>query len=428
MVAPGTDLEASPLTLRIQTSAPEQADWSRWDELAAEAGLYSSAAWVRRAAGSSSSATIGTVLDQTRVVAMFCCSVITKREGLSFDPYRLLLTDNPVRRDVNNFEWSPEASPETIMLPLERDMSGDDPDCFLPMVVCGSTGERDNRLLIAPGLSEEQRVAVVHAIMGHLEEVASHQRAQTILLPYYPARDALLVHRARPDLLSIYTMVRHPLTVPSSFDEYLGSLKKESRRDARRRMGLYAERGFRTVRLAWADHVPRVRALLAEASKKYNGSIDVDRALAEMAAPEFEAVVFAALEGEQPIGVEQFLGLGREWAARVGGYHDASATTGCAYFNLLYYEPVRTAIAAGISQIDYAMGLTRMKVGCGTTASPRFFSMKIASPDLVSELVQHALPRARRALELLEALLARHHRALDEVVTAREVTRLQEGR
>jgi hypothetical protein len=403
----------------------EKANWEEWDRLAAPGGVFLSSGRLRERLKPES--LIGYVYDGSECVAVFCLSVVTRHEvPPDLDPYRMLLANAPpIQVDPTNPEWSIEASPATPFIPIERDVSSDDPDCCFPMVVVGAHSEPENALLLAPQLTSDEKMSVFDAIVDAAEYFGRERAARSVVLPYYPISDAEIAARSAKGLVSVPTNVRHIASMPATFEEYLAGLARRARSQARRRIRSYQEHGLRTeVLVDWRDRIPEIRALL-EAFRNKHGHIDPDEVIRELNTDGIVSLVLGARSGDSLVGVCLAEGVQGRMVARAIGCSDQAPKGASVYFNLAYYELIRVALQCGVRHLDWGFGMTRMKVALGATASPRFLIIKHEDPALNRELSSYGLPRALRALELTDHILERHGRDRDEVARSIALTKNQ---
>jgi hypothetical protein len=402
----------------------EDIDWVAWDRLAGDRSVFQTSAWYRKYA--TSAWRFCRLEDAGSVLAFHAHSLVASlpQTHRTLDPYQQLLHPSPAWRPALEGEYSPRNNPATPFTPRERDTSLDDASCCFPAVMSGETITHhtcpESRLLIEPTLSDAERLEVARSILGYLEAFARDSGARTVLLPYHTAEDASLLLRADPSLVAVYIYARHFIEVPDSFDRYLETLGGESRADARRNMRIYERAGCRTLELDGKEWSPQIRALIESQNTRTANLYDAEAILTEIAAPALPLAVLGGIANGELVGFSTFAKTASIWQNRHTGFGPL-ARKASAYFNLVYYDSVRLGVERKVPIIDYSYMMSRIKTDVGATASPRFFLIKAFDQKLDGLLRTYALPRARDALDNLDALLARYRRPSSDLAASIKV-------
>lgn len=156
------------------------------------------------------------------------------------------------------------------------------------------------------------------------------------------------------------------------FDDYLASLPRRRRTEARRELRRLAEAGM-TVRATEVAHPPPdVVELKRGHSAKYNGvpSRGIRARLEGLCAG--GALLFRAEIAGTLVGYALFVTHDGVWYCVSTGMDYTRPDARHAYFATVFYEPVRLAYGAGVRRLHYGQGSTRAKTarGCAATELP----------------------------------------------------------
>jgi uncharacterized protein len=162
-----------------------------------------------------------------------------------------------------------------------------------------------------------------------------------------------------------------------SFDEYQDGWPRNRRRGIARDIAAFRDSGCVLSRGRFADHYGEMAPLLASLQARY-GALDsvpiIHQRLAEQAQIlDDHAVCFFCWKRSAMVAFALFYEWESELYARVVGFdYEALPEDSRAYFSILFYEPIRFAIANKFRAIHYGRGTTEAKVRRGAILEPRW--------------------------------------------------------
>lgn len=160
----------------------------------------------------------------------------------------------------------------------------------------------------------------------------------------------------------------------ATFDDYVASRPKQRRATVRGETRRFREAGFEVeaggVELLTDDLAP-----LHAAWRGRHGPAPDPEDLRALYAAVRAAVgpamrMFVARLDGRPVAFSQFYEHGGVLYSRALGFDYGAVEGAFAYFNMIFYEPVRWAVAAGVSEVRYSMGSTDAKVARGCRLVP----------------------------------------------------------
>lgn len=211
-------------------------------------------------------------------------------------------------------------------------------------------------LTVGPGEDSRQKV---DQLVGEVIDWARNRRMSSISFLYVPPNEKVL----QTSLLN-RGLVRLPLTlncelsIPGmSFDDYLESLPGGRRNSVRRELREVADSGLVIRRRPLDECLEEVVRLRLSLKKKYGRSQNEPKArraftgLMENFPPD-NLFLFSAEADGSMVSFSLYLAKGTTWHALLTGTEYDDPRWKFAYFDLLFYTPIRHAYEAGARLLD----------------------------------------------------------------------------
>jgi predicted N-acyltransferase len=260
-----------------------------------------------------------------------------------------------------------------------------------------------------PYCTDDTEVGRAAALSGMLAAIEDHAERQgwSLAIDSVPADDAAMV-AACTERGYLRTVARPWADMRvdwGSWDDYLKAAARHSKRAATNiRTELNHARRDNLAITEWREtslSEPELHRLVVEHEARLNARESpyqpgLFARLAEALGEDFKVLV-GSCEGRTQ-GVVAFFRMGRRVYLTYPGLVHERDRAGAAYFNLMFYHPIRLAIALGIERIAFGNGVLAAKVrrGCTVRAGALFFR-----------------PRARALRAALRAPVALHRRGLE---------------
>jgi hypothetical protein len=367
-----------------------------WDEVSAFAGFYSSAGWLRlvHQPGTHYIA----VRKADTVLGVMSC-FLARGNGIL-----------PAYSD-----------PAHLLLGVPDDRRVPD-DLLYPVLFCGAVRGYSNRLLVRTELDGATRTQVLGLLLAQVQGIARREAARLVAFGYLPAAEAKeladLDDRLRP-VFAESECFAGPLV---SFDDHLAQMRSHRRNQTRRQLRRFAGSGLRIDQ----RRLPEVKLPLAEliaGHERHHGSpcttqeVVDDFELRIALGLEDKIRVFCAWQGETLVGSTLFFVHGRTYYSReFGGDFQVPRDAGL-YFNCTFYEPMRAAFEAGMTEIHYGLAALDAKVWRGCHVRPLVFVLGPSGP-WPAEVHQVLVAAARARLDAEATILRQYH---DEPDVRREL-------
>jgi hypothetical protein len=264
-----------------------------------------------------------------------------------------------------------------------------DPARWRPALVAGGRAGYETELLLRPGLSASTRRDVLAAMVSRLRRLGKAWGAAATAFMYLTpdaARELAPVLGAQPLLATASSAI--PLAGCATFDDYLDRLGGHRRRRVRHEI-LEFERSGLTIREArLSDTVGVLAPLLTEHHGRY-GLTDSREMLAAHLGKHAEhlddlAHVLLCQDGGTTVGALLAYEWEDGWYARAVGLADGLRG---AYFNLVYYAPIRMAVERGAGRYVVGPSTIGAKVKRGAVLEPRW-SLLDGTGHLADDLEQ----------------------------------------
>ena len=246
----------------------------------------------------------------------------------------------------------------------------------LPLVVVGPpVSGTEHRLLVRPGLSEEERVAAVRKLVERVEAIGEEIGARVVSFAHLRLPNLKTLLTVRPDAIPAVAGAMMFLDVPPSFEEWLERLRAKSRQNVRREMRHFAEAGLRNEIHRFDECRSFVEPLYLESLQRH--SEGYGEHLSEMTRTTFEAChsaneysrVFVTMAGDRPVGASVRFRWGTLYQSK-GNVHDTSVGKKAAlYFNQVN-AAVMEACREGVKTIDFGGAANEAKLLRGCRATP----------------------------------------------------------
>lgn len=329
-----------------------------WDHAVKGQGLFLSYEWLK--------AEVERPLDRShyllardregRAAAAAVCFMVEPGTYSCYDPNRLLLPDGCLA-GMHAGEESPGGCAASPLAGFSY-----------PILTCVSPG-------FLPGIGQRgDSEEVVDGLLDVVDQVAADSGASAKAFLYLRSSGQELVQERlsqrgyRPFVVGAENVLAMRW---ASFDDYLASQGKHKRWKFEHEIESFARSGLR-VRVTGPEGLTADLApLLANVQRKYGHEASLEKIRADQkrirAHLGSSVRVFRAERDGRTVGFSLFYEYDDLlWSRSVGFDYDRLGHDFC-YFNLLFYEPIRFAIEAGLAGIHYSTGAYQAKVsrGCG---------------------------------------------------------------
>lgn len=258
------------------------------------------------------------------------------------------------------------------------------PDSILyPSAICGPRWGFKNHLLVRPDLTGPARRAALARLVETAQGFAREAGAPLLVFPYLAEPEVReLEDVLGPGAISALVGLEGYLEVPPSFEAYLaGNPRRQSmvRRECRR----FQAHRFQVELRRLSECRDAITPLVTASIIKYfpgatweQFSAAVRDLLIEGPIPHLDAAsrVFVATRDGQPLACSVLFECdGVLYARMVGNDYQKVEKESSAYFNLLFYAPLRQAIQDGIRQIHVGLESMDTKVHRGCRVRALYF-------------------------------------------------------
>lgn len=357
-----------------------------WDEVSTFAGFYSSSGWLRLV---HQPGTRYIAVHQAGTVLGVMSCFLARSNGI-LPPY---------------------SDPVHLLLGVPDDRSVPD-DLLHPVLFCGAVRGYSTRLLVREQLDGATRKQVLGHLLAAVQGVARQDAARLIAFGYLPAAEAKeladLDDRLRP-IFAESECFAGPLV---SFEDHLAGMRSHRRNQTKRQLRRFADSGLRIDQ----RRLPEVMVPLAEliaGHERHHGvpcttqEVVDDFELRIALGLEDRIRVFCAWRGETLVGGTLFFVHGRTYYSReYAGDFQVPRDAGL-YFNCTFYEPMRAAFEAGMTEIHYGLAALDAKVWRGCRVRPLVFVLAPSEP-WPAEVHQVFVAAARARLDAEAAILRQY--------------------
>lgn len=166
----------------------------------------------------------------------------------------------------------------------------------------------------------------------------------------------------------------------SSFDNYLNSLNGNRRKKIRKEIETFNKMSFTIKKKGCKIFGKETAKLQSNLQKKYGHGGDISRlkkGYRRITKYLSKYVTNFIIEKDNNIyGVGIFYLKDNKYYAKAAGFDYNLIEGSYAYFNLVFYEPIRDSILNGIKEIDYGIGSVEAKLLRGCIIKPLFWAIK----------------------------------------------------
>lgn len=255
-------------------------------------------------------------------------------------------------------------------------------------------------------LDESQRDHAARLLADGFGELAASRGAATSCVLYLPEASDPHLERALRGRGYLPTLLDSDCYLDVEWGEFTGYLNHFS---SSRRISLAADmRRFAsagcTVEIGGAELLSdELAPLQAATQQRYDHPADPARFRRWFAKVKSElpghARVCVARRGASPIGFALFCESEGELYARSAGFDYERLNGECCYFNVVYYEPIRYAIANGLRRINYGLEAydAKLKRGCDLRLQRGWFRFPAEVQEPYAEFLRlHAEAQSAR--------------------------------
>lgn len=250
---------------------------------------------------------------------------------------------------------------------------------FYPAAVVGVRAGYSTHFPCLPESATQAGRVVMAALLDRCQQEARRGAARSLSLLYLPEDVLARATEVLPGTVRVIPAGADAVLRVNwhSFDDYQDGWPRNRRRGIARDIAAFQDSGCVLSRGRFADHYGEMAPLLASLQARY-GALDslpiIRQRLAEQAQILDErAVCFFCWKRSAMVAFALFYEWEYELYARVVGFdYEALPEDSRAYFSILFYEPIRFAIANKVRAIHYGRGTTEAKVRRGATLEPRW--------------------------------------------------------
>jgi predicted N-acyltransferase len=263
---------------------------------------------------------------------------------------------------------------------------------FIPAVICGPPNGYGSHFVISKETNSNQYPLIQDMIVDSVEDIAIRNNASVFfrnVMGYEKDLISLLTRR------KYYKTVNLPLNYIdikwSSFNEYRISLSEKHpsmKKSIPRQINKNRKSGVIIKKLTSIDgQQQRLFELIEMNHLKYKNPITLKPDFLERVNENFgnDAAIYIAVKEDKIIGINVELKKDKEaFIANVGIDHNR-AQNDLTYFNLMFYEPIKDAIAEGLKRIYYGNSLykTKSRRGCNIDDTYIFFLSSMSKRKFV---------------------------------------------
>ncbi|PWR09473.1 hypothetical protein DKT68_12000 [Micromonospora acroterricola] len=279
---------------------------------------------------------------------------------------------------------------------LERPLSPEEHDAFLPALLVGSRAGYHGAVAISAELTGDRRDAVLTALFTEVEALAARLGAASVALLYTPAENVATYQAAWDRAIGpgsrgpVPAMLSAEAVLPAPGGDISDrAAEAADRREWRRERRRYDDTVDRVETVRLSECVDVIAPLLGATQRKYGGpdtDADMHRYFA-FQVPALDAYSLVLLEyaGDAVVGFS----LNYLWPdgvyVRAAGFDKLAAPY--SYFNLTMYRPRDLAAVRGLSAVHLGAGTYGAKRARG--AEPRWTAGLVRPPaDVSAELAQ----------------------------------------
>jgi predicted N-acyltransferase len=365
-------------------------DTAGWDRLGGGC-LFTSSAWLRAVDGifAPHSAFVTARDDRDRLVAGLAAYLVEPDAYLFVNPPRLL-TAAPLQGPLDALPAAERARARALTASLGPRLA-----LRYPVAVCASPFTAESGIV---GRVDHPDVAAA-LLDGFAEVAAGWGAVGTAVLflaePEHPALAAAL--RERGHAASLMAARCHLDLGWASFDDYVASLWRKRRWKVRNELRAFAASGLR-AEVVGGERIPelvdRIAPLFANLQRRYGHDASVESARAtilwvwEHLAP-LTRVVLVTDAGRVVAFHLLFSAAGTVYAYLVGQTYEPVAGGASPYFEAVFYEPIRLAVAEGARRYDLGSEGYEAKLARGGRLTPTagFFALGGDVDGEVAELL-----------------------------------------
>jgi len=370
-------------------------DSALWQELDQGRSFYLSYDWLHSIEGvltPDSFYLIVSSSDTHQPLAALPCYLISNESTyLFFNVPKLLLSQESITT-AGQFLSSEESSCLNELATASRLYQ----QALYPTLLCVAPYGYISAICYRSGLTANESQKITNFIINALNDLASTCGAKCIAFLYVPEqedpflRETLLEHNYLPMLLNANAVL--PVEW-KSFDEYLMTRTKKRRWTIRDDMRKFQSQGL-TIRYDDVSALTEQFApLQLNMQRKYGHRSDLLWAIRgyEQIKQNLAswARVFTVYKDTQPLAFALFYEKDGIYYCKQAGFDYEQLGNSSCYFNLVFYEPIRQAIARGIRSIHYGLESyeTKLSRGCYLQKLWGYFSFPQGIPPQLADCI-----------------------------------------
>lgn len=223
-------------------------------------------------------------------------------------------------------------------------------------LIAGARRGYVNTFPVSDALSDHERRHVLGALLDEVERESAAAAGDGALLLYMPGRTCDELTRLRPDVAPLFTSMDAHLTLPGSgLGDYLSTLRKQARTNARREIATYRAAGLVTGFERIGDCCDEAAPLLQQLQARYGhgGPEEHYRRMLRRHAGALDdmSLVVTARRGGRLVAFALFYLWGSTMYLRLAGFDYPLLAGAFEYFNVAFYLPIEWAYEHGFRQL-----------------------------------------------------------------------------
>jgi predicted N-acyltransferase len=382
-----------PVSGHVRTARSIQEIGPGWEAVSQECSFYLSYPWLRTMEGALSSESYYLILHDGdgSPLAGVPCHFITDRESYRlYNLPELLLSPETLDTACSLLGGEEARRLEQLARSLRHNA-----DDLYPVLTAVTPSGYISSICYRPGVRPEEKGRAAEELVGSVEQMASDRRAVTIAFLYIPAGSDPWLHQAVVSRGYVPVTLTGECLLPvrwTSFEGYLRSCSKSRRQSIVREMRKFREAGFAISQDGAEALTPRLATLQASVQRRHGHRIEVEQILGTYAKiNEYLASftrLFVARRSRDVTAFSLFYQTNQVFYARLVGLDYEQIEGTYAYFNVLFYEPIRAAIAEGSRLIHFGIESFEAKLARGCELRPLMGYVRFG-PDHVGALAEY---------------------------------------
>lgn len=239
----------------------------------------------------------------------------------------------------------------------------------------GSAGGYANYLAVDAAAGGPQAQRIAGALVDRARALAAGAGCRHLLLPYLDQAQWRCIEGYGPAATAVGQHSKAVLPVRwDSFEDYLAWLPRKRQRHVLDERRQFQGSGIRLREEQLLDVATDLAPLLTDTENRYGRGVDLPQIHFYLSFLgmhlDGDCRTLVAYRDERPVAFSLLVLRGDYWIVKAWGCDNASVRSDALYFNLVYYEPIRRAIAEGARLLDFGVGALKAKTLRGCELEP----------------------------------------------------------